>query len=141
YRRGCEIEVGADIFGTTGVCRLSGTIIASQHPYIFGRDLAGPFHFSGLQIEGDDSVTGLLLRIAVAVPGCDVDNVALCIGRWCPPDSRTGRSPQLSSRCALAARFGSFRDGVGLPDDLSAIRVESAYASSKRAALIIRTSG
>src|SRR5689334_17327332 len=93
YRRGSEIEVGSDIFGATGVRRLSGTIVAPQYPHIFRRDLAGPLHLSGLQIVCDDSVAGLLLRIAVTIARCDVDDTALRINCGSAPDSSAGGSP------------------------------------------------
>ena len=40
---------------------------------------------SSLQIEGNDGIAGLLLRIAVAVPGGDIHDAAFCVDRGCAP--------------------------------------------------------
>ncbi len=135
HRRGTEIQILASIFRAIDATRQDATHV----PGIVWRELARPHHPAIGEIQRKNRVTPGIGRLAVVLTSAHIESAARGIDRRRAPDGRARRSPATHKQGIAVPGLGNL-GGIGLPQALSAGRIQRQHRAAKGAAAVERQS-
>src|SRR5215472_15561466 len=97
--------------------------------------LRGPEQLAGIEIKGENGVTGLGGGLGEVVAGSGVDDSLFGVDGWRRPDAGARRPPILHA-CRCFGRGLRFFHRVGFPNLFSSGGIESYQRATRRATLV-----
>src|SRR5262249_1153317 len=102
------------------------------------RHLLRPENLPCLEIEREKRIAHSRRRIAVVVPGGDIERVVLLVDGRAAPHRGAGGAKQLRAYLVLLSGKGLLRNRERLPDDLAGLGIERDDAAAELAAFVVR---